>query len=258
MKSIILPVDDTGENLKLNFYETSHYKDILIIVGGSGDTKDSFHDFISVLSKKLFGFSYVTFSYRGVETNREFPLVQQVHDLEQVVEWIKKNHNLPLTLVCTSMGAFSTAHLLINNTYKEIIARTIFIDPADYSLDADDGDGTWSGFENYNPTNPTVSSLMKEIDSHVKVDVINFLLRNHGPHGYAPVEERGSDTPALFARLNNLMVKQFYDNTPLINRGEYIEDTQLPHAFMRDGDVKENIEHLHQLITSLLKYKKNQ
>jgi hypothetical protein len=60
---------------------------------------------------------------------------------------------------------------------------------------------------------------------------------------------RGHDNPQMYARLNNEMVRSFYTNTPPKNRGQYIEDATLPHAFMRDGDKQKNMD----TILSLLK-----
>jgi len=92
---------------------------------------------------------------------------------------------------------------------------------------------------------------MKKTGSDVKVDVVNFTLRNYTKKGYAM--DRGKDDPNNFERLNNKMVKSFYDKTPIKNRGKYIEINRIPHAIMRDGNVKENVKKVGDLLFKLIK-----
>ena len=152
------------------------------------------------------------------------------------------------------MGAISTMLIAVDKSFNKYLRKIIFLDPADYSLIRDKEEiKTWSGADKFEPKQAVLSNKMKKISSNVKIHVVSLLLRNFGKSGYAPVDKRGNDNPELYSRLNNDMVKAFYINMSIKNKGRYIEDKKLPHAFMRDGDVKENERLVSELIYRLLK-----
>ncbi|MCX6731976.1 MAG: hypothetical protein NTV98_00355 [Candidatus Roizmanbacteria bacterium] len=224
---------------------------VILFVGGSGDSKDSFTPLITQLVLAFPQYKFITFSFRGVEDNKDLLLSHQIDDLEWVLKTIIKTAESKITLVVTSNGAFCTAHVLTDSQFNQYIENTIFLDPADHYLDTQatvKEARTWTGFQSYLPSKPTSSILLQKISSSVIINVVNFTIRNYGEEGYGVVDERGIDNEKKHSRLNNDMVKSFYLNTPNKNRGLYIEDHTLPHAFMRDGDITKNIERIIQIL----------
>lgn len=228
---------------------------IVLFVGGSGDTKDSYTKLIDQLQVIFPEYKFITFSFKGTEENRDNSLHSHIQDLEDVLDTITKNENPTITIVATSNGAFSTSHLLINGRFNHYIKNIILLDPADYYIETKatvKEARTWTGIQEYKPHGPTTSTLLKEITSDAKVHVINFIIRNYGSEGYVETHKRGIDNEKKYSRLNNEMVKSFYKNTPSNNKGQYIEDNTLPHAFMRDGDINKNIQRIIQIIQRCL------
>ncbi|MFZ2025807.1 MAG: hypothetical protein WAV30_00785 [Microgenomates group bacterium] len=232
------------------FFGDTTSSSYILIVGGSGDSKDSYDELIHRLIPLVPQQAIVTFSFRGVEEKIDMPLSQQIQDLKDVIGGLKNRESV--SIVATSNGAFSVAHLLGDPEWGKVIRSVVLLDPADHYGDTQEtvrSSRTWTGTDIYAPTRKTTSILMGEITSDVVVHVVNFTLRNYGKDGYTDEEVRGIDDPARFARLNNDMVASFYSNMPEKNKGNYIEDNTIPHAFMRDGDVEKNMT----TILSLLK-----
>ncbi len=254
MQEIIISKEDSPP-IPANFFKGTDDKKLLVIVGGSGDNKDKFNVLIQLL-KDANDWSIVTFTFRGLIASKLYSLNQQTQDLKDVLRYFKDELNLQeIAVVCTSMGAYSTANVLIDPEIEDYIYTAIFIDPADYYLkdgDRPEENYAWTGAVEYKPESETASELLKLINSDVKIHVINFTIRNRGPEGYPTSEQRGVDNPELFERLNNEMVKSFYFNAPEDNRGEYIEDNTIPHAFIRDGDINDNNLKVANYISQLL------
>ena len=152
------------------------------------------------------------------------------------------------------MGSISTTLLAINKKYNSFLRQIIYLDPADYLLsqNSEKKGKTWAGFDKFDSEAKTISSEMQKITSDVKVHVVSFTIRNYGPDGYPPPKERSKDNPKLFSRLNNEMVRAFYNKTPVNNRGKFEENEKLPHPFARDGNITKNEERVARLITKLL------
>lgn len=245
---------NNSEPLLVNYFENSEKNnEALVIVGGSGDDRNKFNNVANMVLDKVRS-DVVTFSFRGVETQKEFPAIQQYHDLKELINFLVNNKGKKkIQIACTSMGAVSTTLVAVDKKFNKYLGKIIFLDPADYPEVSEDKteSSTWSGVDNFEPEKAILSNKIKDIDSDVKIFVINFLLRNYGKSGYTPIDQRGIDDPNLYSRLNNDMVKAFYTNTPDKNKGEYIEDRELPHAFLRDGNIKRNEEKVASLIGDL-------
>lgn len=228
----------------------------LIFVGGSGDTKDTFDGLVSKALEKL-KYDILTFSFAGIEEGIYYTLNRQSDDLKVVLDYlIELKRYKELILVCTSDGAFSASFALGEVKYSSLISNAIFLDPADYCLtegDSSPWNHIWPGYVAYQPNSPVASDLLRTLTSNTKVHVVNFMLRNYGPNGYCSNDERGSDHQDMFSRLNNSMVKAFYLKAPDNNKGQYIEDTVLPHAFVRDGNVSSNELRVVELLQEILK-----
>jgi len=208
-----------------------------------------------LLHKQKLDYDIATFSFRGLETKKKFPAKQQYYDLKELVKYlISVKHKKRISIVCTSMGAISTTLIAVDKYFDKYLHKIIFLDPADYQkINKKEAESeTWSGADKFEPKQAILTNKIKDISSSVKIHVVNFLLRNFDKTGYAPVNERGNDNPKLYPPLNNDMVKIFYTNTPAKNRGRYIEDKKLPHAFIRDGNIRENEVRVSELIYGLL------
>lgn len=119
--------------LKANVWDQNSDKTI-IIVGGDGDTKDSFITLVEKLIAKNIKQNIITFSFRGVEEDQIFPLHNTVSDLKEVTGWVKQNLSGKIDIVCTSAGAYSTVHVITDSNHYDLINRVIFVDPADYYI----------------------------------------------------------------------------------------------------------------------------
>ena len=249
-------VKGNPEPLFVNYYKKDGKDDrVLVFVGGSGDDRNKFENLVALLHERGLSYGIVTFSFRGIETGKEFPTGQQYYDLRELVEYlVSKKHKKKISIVCTSMGAISTTLIAVDKQFNRYLHKIIFLDPADYPKigKKEPESKTWAGTDKFESKRAVLSNKIKNINSNVKVDVVNFLLRNFGKSGYAPVGQRGGDNPKLYSRLNNDMVKAFYKNTPAKNKGKYVEDRKLPHAFLRDGNVKANEIGASELIYRLL------
>lgn len=229
-------------NVPIRFFGDTTSSSCILIVGGSGDSKDSYDELIHRLTPLVPQQAIVTFSFGGVEEKIDMPLHQQIQDLKDVMGALK--NMVSVSIVATSNGAFSVAYLLGDPEWGKVIRSVVLLDPADHYCDTQEtvkSSHTWTGVEKYEPTKKTTSMLMGEITSDAAVHVVNFTLRNYGKDGYVNKELRGVDDPHKYARLNNDMVASFYSNMPEKNKGNYIEDNTIPHAFMRDGDKEKNM-----------------
>lgn len=154
------------------------------------------------------------------------------------------------------MGAYNTSHILANSSLSKRVVSAIFIDPADYYLNKEDevdGGGTWSGLDEYKSEDKTASDLHTYTDSDVKVHLINFTLRNYSKDGYVAEDKRNIDDPTCLPRSNDDMVKKFYENTHDKNKGEYVEENTLPHAFLDDGDIEKNVTRVARIIIEIIR-----
>lgn len=231
----------------------------LLLVGGSGDTAERFVPLVEKLNEKLPHHTICTFTMSSSCPTGESLLDKQAEQLSEVMEQLVYRHKFAkFDLFCTSMGAYAAVKALINPKYSQLFERIIFFDPADYYLSSSfgstDGEITWSGYMEYVPKGPLVSDELKQYEGEATIHVVHLTVRNHGPNGYVEekYEDRGKDHPTAFQRLNTKMVKQFYENTPLKNRGKYLEVSDLPHGFVRDGDIARNLEHVAREILKLI------
>ncbi len=226
-----------------------------VFIGGAGDTKDTFDGLINKLSA-CFAKDLLTVSFSAVEEGAVYTLEQQTEDLIITLDYLIETHPYnDLVIVCTSDGAFSTTAVLKDRRFANNVSNVMYLDPADYYLS--EGNKSpwnfiWNGYTDYQPTAPMVSDFLKTLSSNTKVHVVNFTIRNHGPEGYCGISERNLDHVDMFPRLNNEMVKAFFEKAPDKNRGVYIEDSNLPHAFERDGAVSSNEERLAEITLSIL------
>lgn len=226
---------------------TTRNEKCLVLIGGVGDPAEIFEPLVAKLVNRLPDHTICTFTL-SQKSSRIGLLNLQSQELQEAIQQLINNQNFKtFDLWCTSMGSYATVQALIDPLYSRYIAHAIFFDPADYYLDDlamdVEQETTWSGYQDYLPTRPTISTEMSKLQSTASVHVVHLTVRNHSVNGYIESEysDRNIDNPAGFARLNTQMVKSFYNNTPIINRGKYLEIKNLPHAIFRDGDVEHNL-----------------
>lgn len=246
--------------MEIHLFPTGEVREkCLLLVGGSGDTAERFTPLVEQLSKRLLKHTICTFTMSSTCKEGESLLEQQAKELTEVVEQLVEQHKFAkFDLFCTSMGAYAAVKALVDPKYRQLFDKVIFFDPADYYLSSKfgsaDGKLTWSGYMDYSPTEPLVSDELKQYQGEVTIHVVHLTLRNHGTNGYveAKYEDRGMDHVEAFPRLNTKMVKRFYENTPSKNRGTYLEVTDLPHGFIRDGGIQSNLVKVANVITRLM------
>lgn len=256
LESIDINLSSSSEDLKVNLYGAENNKGVVILIGGSGDDRNYFDSLCRKLVKAT-NKTVVTYSIRGLETGSGFPVYQQILDLREVVDFVLSNKGYKMiNLVSTSMGSIAMSALLVDPVYGKKFSTAVFLDPADYYLkfDALSEPETWSGIEQYKPTAPTVSTMLRDIRSEVGVYVVGFYLNNCINNDYASKnhEERGKGGEGGHPRLNQVMTKSFFNNTPAKNQRKYIENHSLPHAFERDGDVVKNEEEVVELLVDVV------
>lgn len=204
--------------LRINFFDRNAPQ-TMIVIGGSADTKEKFTNLIERFPEDKYNF--VTFSFRGYEEQAYLSIKQQQDDLLEVLQWVISKGYQDLILIVTSLGAYAAIYALLNQTVNKYIHRVILVDPADYYLEPDkicDQAYSWNGSQPYQPTTTTISTLLAQIPAHIKIDVLNLLLRNFTKEGYVAPELRSQNNPGCVPRLNPEMVKAFYTNTPEKNR----------------------------------------
>lgn len=231
----------------------------LVLVGGSGDTAEKFEPLARALGEKLEGFVICTFTMSSEVVEGESLLNKQTEELRVVMEELVTKFE-EIDLFCTSMGAYATVRVLGVGRYYPYIRKVIMFDPADYHVSdkfqfaTPDSEITWSGYQEYNPQDKTVVEELKNYGGEATIDMVHLVVRNHGSSGYVEKEyrDRGNDDPGGYPRLNTEMVKRFYENTPEKNRGQYVEVNNLPHGFMRDGDIAKNLERVVDVVVRLI------
>lgn len=242
-------------SIPTRIFGESSSSNVILFVGGSGDSKDSFTSLIEYLIPLFPQHKFITFSFQREKEHSDLFLSQQIIDLREVLNTLIEKATPYITLIVTSDGAYSTSHVIIDKRFSQYIKSVIFLDPADYYLDTQvpvKGEQTWTGFQTYSPSKPTTSFLMGTILSDVKIHVVNFTIRNYDKDGYAAIEKRGEDNEKKYSRLNNDMVQSFYTRAPKKNKGLYIEDNTLPHAFMRDGNIQKNCKRITEILLQCL------
>lgn len=248
----------TAESLKINLYrKKSGNERIIIMIGGFGDDRNYFKNICHKIIEVKSDCDVCSYSIRGLETGKSFPVFQQIIDLREVLDLLIKRGYQTFDLVCTSMGSISMTAVMVDKKYDKYIKNGIYLDPADYYLKFDilTEPDTWSGYVKYEPKEPTVSILLRNLDSDVKVSVISFLLKNciNNNYLYSEYSKRGVDVPNGHSRLSVDMTRSFFENTPIKNKGEYIENKSLPHGFERDGNVAKNEKEIVSIVSVLIK-----
>ena len=240
--------------MEISVYQPkNHSKKCLVLIGGSGDNIEKFVPLVDVLRQKIKNFSICTFTF-SFEGRTEYILELQSKELEDVVKQLINNQKFKeLYLFCTSMGAYATVRLLAKAIYNNKIRKVIMYDPADYYFNSQQ-EHTWSGSQAYSAVKPVVSDKLKLIKGNFRIDVVHLTLRNYGKSGYIEPKyiNRGKDHSDGYPRLNIEMVQSFYNKTPFANRGRYIEESDVPHGLLRDGNIKQNISKVTQRIADLL------
>ena len=229
------------EDLSILFEKKSRNK-VAIFISGSGDIKDSFSPVIELL-KDDDTTSLLSFSFRGRETQKKYPPKQQIEDLNDVINYLIHEGYNEISLIPTSMGFISTSSVLSNDKYSEVLGDVLMLDPADYPKDH--SRGSWSGKDEFIKDSALYSDSLSNIKGKYKVNVVFFALRNFAEN-YKDFtnEERGIDNENAYSRLNNDMSENIFRSIPKSNRGSFVMDKDLPHAFSRDGDPKVNHKHI--------------
>lgn len=225
----------------------------LILVGGSGDTSLGFKPLIRGLKKELPDYTIISFTFSSIASSGNI-LENQAKELDEVFQQvIKKKMINSIDIFCTSMGAFSTIRLISTGMAPNIIRRVIMFDPADYYKNTK-ADHTWSGRDSYSPAQELISDELRNLSANLLIDVVHLTLRNYGENGYIHEKfvDRGQDNIKGYSRLNSKMVKDIHEKIPAKDKGKYIEVSNVPHAFLRDGNIPNNIQSVAKLASSLL------
>lgn len=222
---------------------------VLVFVSGDGDQKEEFYPMI-----KLFDdleHSLACFSFRGRETGAKFTREQQIQDLTEVLDFLLGKGYREFVLVPTSMGFISVASVLADERYTENIKNVIMLDPADYPIDG--SRGTWWGSHDFEPSSKLYSEYLRDLRGDCRIDVIFFGLRNFDPENRKRLsEEMGIDNPKFKTRLSLDMTKNIFNQVPETNKGEFLIDSRIPHAFSRDGDVDRNRRDIVRYVRKLI------
>lgn len=231
-----------------DLYKSDRSKRLIILIDGSSGNRLTLRPLAQKIYHDIKEINIAAISFEGMESGKFCKPEIQLSNLKKIILMIKDLvHVDEINIVSTSMGSISSVLIAIEkNSFG--VKNIILLDPADYLLNSDSsGEGeTWSGNQNYPKNAKTLSTLLSKVNSDIKIHVVNFLLRNCINDNYGP--DKGEDYLEGHSRLNNDMVKTFYTRTLDINKGQYIEDRRLPHAFLRDGDVNKNLEIIEQYI----------
>ena len=242
MKTYPIKTPDQEESIPMILWEKDP-KRIVVFICGSGDVKESF---IPIAEMVRGDNSLASFSFRGRETDNEYPPEQQAKDLVDVLRHLRDEGYTEIVLAPTSAGFISVALLTGDTELLKIIKGIIMFDPADYPLDA--SRGTWSGMNDFNPNSPLLSTMLDKISQKTVVNVVFFGLKNINEpledFYNKPPNRRGKDLENGYTRLNQKMSENIYESIPEHARGDFVINKTIPHAFSRDGDVRQNIKDL--------------
>lgn len=248
----ILKSETSQDLLEYTLYRAKN-SHVVIFFNGDGARGD-FQNIPEQLISLRLNYDYVTFYYRGVREGKERSINDYIIDAQELLEHFRADRDYTsYVFIATSAGASVVANIVPEPIVP--VSQVILIDPADYYVSPIGSTGlTWDGESEYLPENPVFSDSMKSIDSSVeKVDVIGFSLKNTLNHQYAPHEKRHIDQEGYYSRLNQQMVRAFYDKVPDVQKGKFRSVNEIPHAFMRDGNIRKNIRSLVRLLTNLLR-----
>lgn len=245
---------ETLQYLK-SIYINNHSPSLVLFLSGDGTTND-FEAISKKLNERNSTFDYLSFVYRGSESNFSQSLSSIIEDSKVIATqfFIKYKE---IHLVCTSTGAVPLIFLLCNPKLNPKIRKVVLLDPADYYLPTSNdtqlvGNYPWGGAAAYSPTHETVSDMLLEYEGNAKVHVVGFTLRNTDGTNYYPVEKRHLDHNVGYPRMSQEMVKAFYNKIPTQNKGKYVMLKDVPHAYVRDGDIENNTSILTELVAGLL------
>ena len=255
MEVIKLNTSNNSEFIEVNYYPNKDSNALILFIPGHPGSKREFEGVIKLLLRKIKDWSFITFSFRGFDTGKAYPINRQVSDLNELLEFIVQDVSpAKIALIGTSSGAVSVTSVLSSGKFSELIAKVLYIDPADFylrDLDKTEEMFIWSGPNAFKPDGEVTADLLAQINSDVSINVVGFTLRNYGRAGYS--DNRIKDDPGLYPRLNQTMVRNFFNKIPKKNKGKYIEVNNIPHAFIRDGNVLENEKNVADLILKCLK-----
>jgi hypothetical protein len=239
--------------------EKSERKKCLILVGGAGDTAERFQALADLLSQRLPKYTICACSLSQSCADGVSLLDAQEAELVDIFSNLTRTQPYSsYTLWCTSMGAYTTVRILMHPLYSQKIDHVIFFDPADYYISDTFSDPnqeiTWSGYQKYKPEKPVISYELTKYEGMAVIDVVHLIVRNYSSMGYVHSDyaKRGEDSTNGFSRLNTEMVKKFYENVPPRNKGTYTEINNLPHGFIRDGNIKQNLENVAKIVAKLI------
>jgi len=132
------------EILKIDEIELRLWKndsdEVLVIVGGDGDTNKTFIRLVEELYEKGFKSDVVTISFRKGKENITPSLKAQMEDLFEVLNFLQSKNYSSINILCTSNGAYSTAKVLGSNMFNNVLLNVVFLDPADYYLSSESSD----------------------------------------------------------------------------------------------------------------------
>lgn len=253
MKTFFLDTSNKNSAAFDLYLRNNKCEKLIILIDGDGGNRLELRPLAKFLFEGTKDSNIVAVSFEQMETNMQLPSPKtQLFDLKaiisKIIEIIKVNE---INLVATSTGAISAVLATIEDDGLDI-KNVVLLDPADYLLvDLSSNLGqTWDGNQIYPSDKKTFSLLLKDVRQNVKIHVINFMIKNciEGKYG----QDRGFHYPEGHSRLNNDMVRSFYTRTPDVNKGIYIEDNKLPHAFLRDGNIKNNLNIIKKYIVDLI------
>lgn len=236
-------------------YINNQSQALVLFLSGDGTTND-FEAISKKLNERNSTYDYFSFVYRGSESNFSQSLSSIIEDSTVIATQLFIKYK-EIHLVCTSTGAVPLIFLLCNPELNPKIRKVVLLDPADYYLPTRNdtqlvGKYLWGGAAAYSPTHETVSDMLLEYEGNAKIHVVGFTLRNTDGTNYYPVEKRHLDHEGGSPRMNQEMVKAFYNKTPTQNKGKYVMLKDVPHAYVRDGDIENNTSILTELIAGLL------
>jgi hypothetical protein len=251
MKQYKVNTSNHVEAIPLAIEEISPTK-LILFVCGDKEVKDSFYSIIDKVEKLSNESSLACFSFRGRETNKKYSPKQMVFDLEELLEHLISKGYTNINLVATSSGFVSTVFAITNANLSDYIKKVVLLDPADYEFEG--RKHTWTSYEEYKPESALISSKLRKLASNIKIHTIFFALKAWDTHlkEIVKADKLNTNNPNHVTRMNIEMTKNIHKEVPEKNRGKWIEDKVLPHAFERDFDVNNSQTIIAQYVVDLI------
>ncbi len=239
----------TGKQIffRLFNYENLKPEKVLLMLGGDGNDSARFNEVSSSIAGTFNNSVVINMSFSGVEDEDKGDAYRSVDELRDLLDYLAESYgDIDVYGWTISAGAYAFTMASLDKVASKNIKYICFIDPIDSYID--NPNVYWSGHESYEPESKTISSLWKELESEMLIDIVPLVLKETDTVNYiedislVPESKR-------FPRINQDAVRSHWEHIPKANHGMYFEIGDVSHKFDKRGDIAYNIARISTFLT---------